>query len=108
MFEINNSLSAENILNEDSLKFFEKFINSFEGRRKDLLEKRNKTQEFISNGGRFSFPEDTSIRDSEWTVVPPPQDVANRNVEITGPVDRKMIINALNSCLLYTSPSPRD
>ena len=57
----------------------------------DLLEKRNKTQEFISNGGRFSFPEDTSIRDSEWTVVPPPQDVANRNVEITGPVDLSLI-----------------
>ena len=76
MFEINDSLSAENILNDDSLRFFEKFITSFEERRKELLEKRNKTQEFISNGGRFSFPEDTSIRDSEWTVVPPPQDLS--------------------------------
>ena len=97
MFEVNDSVNSENILNDDSLRFFEKFITSFEERRKELLEKRSKTQEFISNGGRFSFPEDTSIRDSEWTVVPPPQDVANRNVEITGPVDRKMIINALNS-----------
>ena len=97
MFEINDSTNSESIINDDSLEFFEKFIISFDKRRKELLEKRNKTQEFISNGGRFSFPEDTSIRDSEWTVVPPPQDVANRNVEITGPVDRKMIINALNS-----------
>ena len=97
MFEINDSTNSESVINDDSLEFFEKFIISFDKRRKELLEKRNKTQEFISNGGRFSFPEDTSIRDSEWTVVPPPQDVANRNVEITGPVDRKMIINALNS-----------
>ena len=97
MFEINDSTISESVINDDSLEFFEKFIISFDKRRKELLEKRNKTQEFISNGGRFSFPEDTSIRDSEWTVVPPPQDVANRNVEITGPVDRKMIINALNS-----------
>ncbi len=97
MFEINDSTNSESIINDDSLEFFEKFIISFDKRRKELLEKRNKTQEFISSGGRFSFPEDTSIRDSEWTVVPPPKDVANRNVEITGPVDRKMIINALNS-----------
>ena len=45
----------------------------------------------------MSFPEDTSIRDGDWEVVPPPSDVAQRHVEITGPVDRKMIINALNS-----------
>ena len=45
----------------------------------------------------MSFPEDTSIRDGDWRSVPPPSDVAQRHVEITGPVDRKMIINALNS-----------
>ena len=47
MFEINNSLNAENILNDDSLRFFEKFINSFEERRKDLLEKRKKLKKKI-------------------------------------------------------------
>jgi malate synthase len=45
----------------------------------------------------MSFPSDTSIRDKDWQVVPPPSDVAQRHVEITGPVDRKMIINAMNS-----------
>ena len=45
----------------------------------------------------MSFPNDTSVRDKDWQVVPPPSDVAQRHVEITGPVDRKMIINALNS-----------
>ena len=54
-------------------------------------------QSHISSGGKFSFPEDKTIREGNWKVVPPPQDVAKRNVEITGPVDRKMIINALNS-----------
>ena len=61
MFEINDSTNSESIINDDLLEFFEKFIIAFDKRRKELLEKRNKTQEFISNGGRFSFPEDTSI-----------------------------------------------
>tara|TARA_Y100000389_G_scaffold9214_1_gene8590 strand:+ start:1655 stop:3217 length:1563 start_codon:yes stop_codon:yes gene_type:complete len=97
MFKVNDSIQLENIINEDSLKFLEKFITSFEERRKELLMKRVETQNFISKGGKFSFPDDKTIRESEWTVVPPPKDVANRNVEITGPVERKMIINALNS-----------
>ena len=63
----------------------------------DIANIRQAAIEFLDNGGKFSFPEDKSIRDSEWLVAPPPEDVANRNVEITGPVDRKMIINALNS-----------
>ena len=54
-------------------------------------------QQSISSGNRLSFPKDLKIREDDWTVTPPPSDVANRNVEITGPVDRKMIINALNS-----------
>lgn len=97
MFEVNDSISTENIITEDSLKFLEKFITSFEDRRKELLKKRIDVQSFISSGGKFSFPEDKTIREGDWKVVPPPEDVANRNVEITGPVDRKMIINALNS-----------
>ena len=54
-------------------------------------------QQSISSGSKLSFPKDQKIRKDNWTVNPPPPDVANRNVEITGPVDRKMIINALNS-----------
>lgn len=97
MFEIKNPAQSEAVVNEESLEFLEKFVTTFETKRKTLLDKRVETQQYISNGGRFSFPEDTTIRDSDWSVVPPPKDVANRNVEITGPVDRKMIINALNS-----------
>ena len=97
MFKVNNSISTEKILNDPSLKFLEKFIDLFEDRRKELLKKRTEVQSHISSGGKFSFPEDKTIREGNWKVVPPPQDVAKRNVEITGPVDRKMIINALNS-----------
>ena len=97
MFEINNNELTERIVTKEFLNFFENFILSFEKERQELLLKRTETQEFIDNGGRFSFPDNKSIRDSEWKVSPPPTDVANRNVEITGPVDRKMIINALNS-----------
>tara|TARA_Y100000748_G_scaffold292213_1_gene280475 strand:+ start:918 stop:1364 length:447 start_codon:yes stop_codon:yes gene_type:complete len=97
MFEINNNEYSEKVVTKEFLSFFETFHISFEKKRQDLLLSRIKTQEFLDNGGKFSFPDDKSIRDSEWLVAPPPEDVANRNVEITGPVDRKMIINALNS-----------
>ena len=63
MFEVNDSISTENIITEDSLKFLEKFITSFEDRRKELLKKRIDVQSFISSGGKFSFPEDKTIRD---------------------------------------------
>ena len=97
MFEINHNQKTKTLLTDEFLSFLEKFINSFENERQKLLIKRLETQNFISNGGKFTFPEDSTIRDGEWKVVPPPADVLNRNVEITGPVDRKMIINALNS-----------
>ena len=97
MFEINKNEYSEKIVTKEFLSFFETFHISFEKKRQELLLSRIKTQEFLDNGGKFSFPDDKSIRDSEWLVAPPPEDVANRNVEITGPVDRKMIINALNS-----------
>ena len=97
MFEINNNKYSEKVVTKEFLSFFETFHTSFEEKRQELLISRIKTQKFLDNGGKFSFPDDKFIRDSEWLVAPPPQDVANRNVEITGPVDRKMIINALNS-----------
>jgi malate synthase len=97
MFEINNNKYSEKVVTKEFLSFFETFHTSFEEKRQELLISRIKTQKFLDNGGKFSFPDDKFIRDSEWLVAPPPKDVANRNVEITGPVDRKMIINALNS-----------
>jgi malate synthase len=63
-----------------------------------LLENRQAVQARLDAGGTLDFPADTrAIRESDWTVAPIPADLQDRRVEITGPVDRKMIINALNS-----------
>jgi malate synthase len=98
MFEIKHETShTSEILTDDALIFLSKFTSKFENRRQQLLAEREETQKSIDSGNFMSFPEDTSIRDGDWKVVPPPSDVAQRHVEITGPVDRKMIINALNS-----------
>ena len=98
MFEITQeTLQSSKILTKDALEFLSKFTTAFEKRRKQLLEDRENTQKSIDSGNFMSFPVDTSVRDNDWQVVPPPPDVAQRHVEITGPVDRKMIINAMNS-----------
>ena len=99
MIEIDKNKQPEyqNILTNEALDFLEKICNKFEDTRQQILENRKRIQDSISSGNRLSFPKNKKIREKEWTVTPPPDDVANRNVEITGPVDRKMIINALNS-----------
>ena len=98
MFEITQeAVHSSKILTKDALEFLSKFTSVFEERRKQLLEDRENTQKNIDSGKFMSFPDDTSVRDKDWQVVPPPSDVAQRHVEITGPVDRKMIINAMNS-----------
>ena len=99
MIEIDKNKQPEyqNILTNEALDFLEKICIKFEDTRQQILENRKRIQDSISSGNRLSFPENKEIREKEWTVTPPPDDVANRNVEITGPVDRKMIINALNS-----------
>ena len=71
---------------------------TFNPRRKELLQARHERQKRLDAGEKPNFlPETRSIRESEWTVAPLPADLLDRRVEITGPVDRKMIINALNS-----------
>ena len=86
------------ILTPEAISFVTLLSERFEGRRQELLKKRKLRQEEI-NAGRFpDFLEETrSIRESDWTVASIPHDLLNRKVEITGPVDRKMIVNALNS-----------
>src|SRR5258708_26061009 len=70
----------------------------FNPRRVELLASRAERQKRLDAGEKPDFlPETKSIRESEWTVAPIPADLQDRRVEITGPVDRKMIINALNS-----------
>src|ERR1700753_1895263 len=71
---------------------------TFNEQRKELLEARVARQKRLNAGERPDFLKETqNIRESEWTVAELPQDLLDRRVEITGPVDRKMIINALNS-----------
>jgi malate synthase len=86
------------ILSPDAIAFFAKIHSTFESRRQELLARRITRQQEFDAGKRPDFlPETASIRDSEWTIAPQPKDLLDRRVEITGPTDRKMVINALNS-----------
>ena len=86
------------ILTPDALDFIIDLHRTFQPRRKELLNARHERQKRLDAGEKPNFLEETgAIRESEWTVAPIPADIVDRRVEITGPVDRKMIINALNS-----------
>ena len=86
------------ILTPEALKFIGTLSREFESQRKSLFLHRQKRQTEIDNGKLPDFlPETQDIRESDWKVAPIPEDLKDRRVEITGPVDRKMIINALNS-----------
>ncbi len=86
------------ILTPEALAFVARLETAFGQRRRDLLLRREERQAEIDAGNFPDFlPETANIRRSEWTVAPIPNDLQDRRVEITGPVDRKMIINALNS-----------
>ncbi len=88
----------DTILTKDALRFVADLHRRFNGRRQELLKKRQERQKAIDQGKLPDFlPETKHIRDSDWRVAPVPADLQDRRVEITGPVDRKMIINALNS-----------
>src|SRR5437660_51566 len=86
------------ILTSEARAFLSKLAARFEPRRQELLARRRTVQQDIDNGKLPDFlPETAGIRQSDWKVAPIPKDLRDRRVEITGPVDRKMIINALNS-----------
>ncbi|MBP2017562.1 malate synthase [Symbiobacterium terraclitae] len=86
------------VLTPEALAFLVELHRRFSARRDELLELRRERQERLDRGELPDFlPETRAIREAEWTVAPYPPDLADRRVEITGPVDRKMIINALNS-----------
>src|SRR5580700_832319 len=86
------------ILTPEALAFVAALHRQFNARRTALLQARSARQACLSAGELPDFlPETRTIRDAEWRVAPIPADLLNRRVEITGPVDRKMIINALNS-----------
>jgi len=86
------------ILSSDALDFFAKLQREFNPRRLDRLRQRALRQQAIDRGEMPNFfPETAAVRDGDWRVSSVPADLQNRRVEITGPVDRKMVINALNS-----------
>src|ERR1700683_2167456 len=86
------------ILSVEALEFLAHLTKEFELRRMELLERRQARQTELDYGKLPEFLEETaSIRKGDWTVAPIPKDLEDRRVEITGPVERKMIINAMNS-----------
>src|SRR5688572_9459539 len=93
-----STTGLESVLTPPALAFLEDLARRFSPRIATLLQRRVDMQAEYDAGllPRFS-PETESIRESTWTVAPIPADLRDRRVEITGPVDAKMIINALNS-----------
>ena len=86
------------ILSDGALHFIKALSDEFTPRIRQALAARAERQVAIDNGEMPDFLESTrKIRESDWTVAPVPHDLEDRRVEITGPTDRKMIINALNS-----------
>jgi malate synthase len=89
---------AERVLTAPALAFVEDLTRRFRPRIDELLARRRVVQERHTKGDGPDFPSDTAdIRRADWKVGSIPSDLQDRRVEITGPVDRKMIINALNS-----------
>src|ERR1051326_889526 len=85
------------ILSPEAIEFYATLHREFNSRRLELLRERSHRQQAIDRGETPRFLEETkSIRESKWQVSTVPSDLENRRVEITGPVDRKMVINALN------------
>jgi malate synthase len=88
----------EQVLTPAALSFLEGLATEFEDHRQELLQSRRRRQSRLDAGHLPDFlPETRAIRESEWRVAPIPPALQRRHVEITGPVERKMIINALNS-----------
>jgi malate synthase len=98
--EIRGPLGPEHgaVLTPEALDFVAGLVRDFGERRSDLINRRRQRQKRFDTGERPDFLRETSgVREETWTVAPIPKDLLDRRVEITGPVDRKMIINALNS-----------
>lgn len=89
---------GDEVLTQEALKFLGELHDQFAGRRDELLQTRVSRREQAKRAGRLDFrPETQQIRASEWQVAEAPADLRDRRVEITGPTDRKMTINAMNS-----------
>ena len=88
----------ERVLTPEALAFLGFLTDEFRPGLKELLKERTEARSQVMRGGRLDFlPETAGVRSGDWRVNPVPADLLRRTVEITGPVDRKMVINALNS-----------
>jgi len=88
----------DSVLTPEAIRFVAALHRQFNPRREELLGRREERKRRLDAGELPDFlPETREIRESDWTVAPIPADLRDRRTEITGPVDRKMIINALNS-----------
>ena len=89
---------AAHILSAEAVTFLSALHEAFEPKRQNLLARRKKCQDAFNAGELPGFlPETRDVRKADWQVAPAPADLQNRRVEITGPAEAKMIINALNS-----------
>jgi malate synthase len=89
---------SERILTPEALEFVGRLQQEFGAERERLLARRRERLAAVEAGSSLDFlPETASVRSGSWKVAPAPADLEDRRVEITGPVDRKMMINALNS-----------
>jgi len=87
----------EKVLTPGAVAFIAELERKFGPERRRLLGRRAEIQRLLDDGWKPDFlPETKAIRDADWRVAPVPRDIQDRRVEITGPTDRKMVINALN------------
>src|SRR5579864_4231635 len=92
------SADAERVLTADALAFLGELVARFGVQREALLARRGQRDAEVGAGRSYDFlPETAAIRSGDWRVAPAPADLQKRHVEITGPVERKMMINAFNS-----------
>jgi malate synthase len=88
----------DEVLTTDALAFVAELQRRFGPKREELLRARAERRQRLAEGGTLDFLEETrDVRESDWQVTPAPSDLQQRWVEITGPTERKMAINALNS-----------
>lgn len=89
---------GERILTDEALGFIAELHQRFAPRRDELLAARTRRRAEVAATGKLDFlPETAEIRESDWTVAPHPEPLLDRRIEMTGPTERKMAINAMNS-----------
>ena len=93
-----SSRTFDSVLTPDALEFVAELQAEFGPRRQELLDRRVKRRAELAGGAALGFLDETAdVREGDWQVAPAPDDLQQRWVEITGPTERKMVINALNS-----------